>query len=45
MIGERVIIFLIDEPLECDAIVQTYPGWEPYLFGREVGPWRVPAGA
>ena len=41
-IGERIVIFLLDEPLECDAVVQTYPGWEPDLFGRELGPWHGP---
>ena len=41
-IGDRIVIFLLDEPLECDAVVQTYPGWEPDLFGRELGSWRYP---
>ncbi|WP_298162838.1 hypothetical protein [Brevundimonas sp.] len=44
VVGERIVIFLIDEPLECEAIVQTYPGWEPHLFGREAGQWKSPAG-
>ncbi|WGM47629.1 hypothetical protein KOAAANKH_02509 [Brevundimonas sp. NIBR10] len=41
-IGERIVIFLVDEPLECDAVVQSFAGWEPHLFGREIGLWREP---
>jgi hypothetical protein len=40
--GERVVIYLYDEPGECEAVVTRYPGWEPHLFAREDGPWRTP---
>jgi hypothetical protein len=38
--GERIVIFICDEPLECEAVVSRYPGWEPHWFAREDGPWR-----
>lgn len=36
-VGERVVIFLCDEPLECDAVVQSYPDSKPSLFAMPVG--------
>jgi hypothetical protein len=38
--GERVVVVLLDELAECEAVVTRYPGWEPHLFAREAGPWR-----
>jgi hypothetical protein len=38
--GENVVIYLCDEPLECDAIIVRSPGWEPHIFAREDSAWR-----
>jgi hypothetical protein len=38
--GEKVVIFLCDEPLECEAVVVRYPDWPLFLFARAVGTWR-----
>lgn len=37
---ERIVVYLIDDSLECEAIVRDYPGWG--LFAEEVGNWRQP---
>jgi len=38
--GDKVVIYLFDEPLECEAIVVRSPEWPSYLFAREDGEWR-----
>ena len=37
--GEKVVIYLCHEPLECEAIVVRSPEWPSYLFAREDGEW------
>ena len=39
--GERVIIYLCDEPLECEAIVVRSAEWPTHLFARVDGDWRT----
>ncbi|KQW83742.1 hypothetical protein [Brevundimonas sp. Root1279] len=39
--GERVIIYLCAEPLECDAVVVLSPHWPAYYFARSEGDWRT----
>ena len=38
--GDRVLIHLCDEPLECEAVVVSSPAWPGYLFARPVQDWH-----
>jgi len=37
--GEKVVIYLCDEPLECEAVVVSSPVWPGYLFARPAQDW------
>ena len=39
--GERIIIYLCDEPQECEAVVVRSPDWPSHLVAREDGSWRT----
>ena len=41
-IDERIIVYLIDDDRECEAVVRHYPGWG--LFAEEVGDWQQSTG-
>jgi hypothetical protein len=40
--GEHIVVYLCDEPLECEAVVVRHPDWPSHLFARDNGAWRIP---
>lgn len=39
--GERVVVYLCDEPLEWEAVVVRSVEWPTHLFARQDGEWRA----